>query len=85
MRPQSQPSVAPLNDQATKFAFSITEVVQLTGLCRTSIYEALKRGELLAHKRGTRTLILRKDLDHWLASWEPFKRKPSVGGDSSNA
>ena len=55
------------------------------GLCRTSIYEALKRGELLAHKRGTRTLILRKDLDHWLASWEPFKRKPSVGGDSSNA
>ena len=41
----------------TPIAVSIPEAVKASGMSRTSIYEALKRGELTAQKAGRRTLV----------------------------
>lgn len=52
----------------TKAYGTMPEAVQFSGLSRTSIYEALKRGDLSARKAGRRTLIAFVDLENYLAS-----------------
>jgi excisionase family DNA binding protein len=47
-------------------AFAVTEVIERTGLSKTSIYEAITEGKLNARKYGVRTLILETDLDVFL-------------------
>jgi excisionase family DNA binding protein len=47
-------------------AVTIAEAVRLTGLGRTTIYQAVSRGELVVRKYGGRSLILRHDLIDWL-------------------
>ena len=52
----------------TPIAVTIPDAVKATGMSRTSIYEALKRGDLTAWKAGRRTLIPFADLQTYLAS-----------------
>jgi excisionase family DNA binding protein len=47
-------------------SYSIADVVKLSGVGRTVLYEEIKAGRLKAHKLGRRTLILADDLQHWL-------------------
>jgi excisionase family DNA binding protein len=47
-------------------AYSIAEVCATARAGRTSVYEAIKSGELVARKRGRRTVILADDLRRWL-------------------
>ena len=54
-----------LND-ARSLAYSIEEATEAANTGKTALYEALGSGELPAHKRGRRTLILRADLRAWL-------------------
>jgi excisionase family DNA binding protein len=53
-------------------AITIPEAVKLCGMSRTAIYEALKRGDLVARKAGRRTLISFADLEAYLASLPTF-------------
>jgi excisionase family DNA binding protein len=49
-------------------AYSITDACMAGNTGRTTIYEAIRAGELRAVKRGRRTLILADDLRQWLES-----------------
>ena len=53
-------------------AITIPEAVKRSGMSRTAIYEALKRGDLVARKAGRRTLITFTDLEAYLASLPTF-------------
>lgn len=50
----------------TKHAYTIKEASQATGISRSSLYLAIKSGELGIRKLGSRTLILAPELDRWL-------------------
>lgn len=52
---------------------TIPDAVKATGMSRSAIYEALKRGELVARKAGRRTLIPFADLQAYLASLPTFQ------------
>ena len=54
-------------------AVTIPDAVKATGMSRTSIYEALKRGDLSARKAGRRTLISFADLQAYLASLPAYQ------------
>ena len=47
-------------------AFTIPQAMSTAGIRKTSLYAAIKRGDLRAKKSGRRTLILRDDLHAWL-------------------
>lgn len=47
---------------------SVSEACRIAGIGRTKIYEAIADGRLKARKFGKRTLILRTDLQAFLAS-----------------
>lgn len=54
-------------------AVTIPNAVGITGLSRTSIYEALKRGDLSARKAGRRTLIPMADLQSFMAALPAYR------------
>lgn len=54
-------------------AVTIPDAVKATGMSRTSIYDALKRGDLRARKAGRRTLISFDELQTYLASLPTYQ------------
>lgn len=59
-------------------AYSIPEVCELARAGRTALYQAINSGELVAHKRGKRTLIFAGDLQRWLNSLPQIEAKNSI-------
>jgi len=49
-------------------AYSIAEACQLARIGRTTIYAAIKAGDLSARKVGRRTVLLATELTRWLES-----------------
>lgn len=49
-------------------ACSVDVAAKLAGCSRTTIYEAIKSGDLQVHKMGARTIIIDEDLRSWLRS-----------------
>jgi excisionase family DNA binding protein len=49
-----------------RVAHSIAETCALTGLCRDTVYGAIRAGRLVARKYGRRTLITEGDLRRFL-------------------
>ena len=47
---------------------TINEACAASRTGRTALYTAIKSGELPARKRGSRTMILAKDLKQWVES-----------------
>ena len=54
-------------------AVSIPHAMQYSGMSRSALYEALKRGDLIARKAGRRTLISFADLEAYLSSLPTFQ------------
>jgi len=59
----------------TPIALSIPDAIRVSGMSRTSIYEALKRGDLSARKAGRRTLISFADLQAYLDSLPSYQAR----------
>jgi excisionase family DNA binding protein len=55
-----------MTETTNKIAVTIPEACALSGLGRSSIYEAFKSRRLIARKHGKRTLILVRDLREYL-------------------
>lgn len=49
-------------------AYSILETAQILGIGRSTLYALIKEGQLPVRKLGKRTLVLREDLEHFMAS-----------------
>jgi excisionase family DNA binding protein len=47
-------------------AVSIAQAVGLTGVGRSTLYKAIKRGDLPMRKVGRRTLLLTEDIRRWI-------------------
>ena len=56
-------------------AITVPDAVKATGMSRTSIYAAMKRGDLCARKAGRRTLISIADLEAYLASLPAYQAR----------
>jgi excisionase family DNA binding protein len=50
-----------------KAAYSVNETLELLSIGRTSLYEAVKRGDLKLVKFGTKTLVYAGDIARFLA------------------
>lgn len=57
----------------TKAYGTLPEAVQYSGMSRSALYVALKRGDLSARKAGRRTLIAFADLEAYLASLPTYQ------------
>lgn len=57
----------------TKAYGTIPDAVRYSGMSRSALYEALKRGDLTARKAGRRTLIAFADLEAYLASLPTYQ------------
>jgi excisionase family DNA binding protein len=68
------------------WVFSVVQACEAACIGRTALYEAINAGDLIAHKRGKRTLILAEDLQRWVKSFPPMKIKnPDEDGVLPNA
>jgi excisionase family DNA binding protein len=65
------------------FAYSISETCKLTSLGRTTLYAAIKNGDLKTCKVGRRTLITAVSLQQWLGNLPRSKTAEAtiVSGD----
>ena len=61
-----------------KLAFSVDEACALSGLGRSYLYAEIKAGRLATRKAGSRTLVLRKDLEGFLESLPVAVSAPDV-------
>ena len=57
----------------TPITLTVAEAVKASGISRTSIYEALKRGDLTAVKCGRRTLIRLAELEVYLTGLPAYQ------------
>jgi excisionase family DNA binding protein len=48
--------------------WSIVEAARTANIGRSTVYEAIKAGRLVARKMGRRTIILDRDLQAWLST-----------------
>ncbi|MEP2742779.1 MAG: helix-turn-helix domain-containing protein [Bauldia litoralis] len=55
-----------VGEQSAPIGLTVRQVVELSGLSRSTIYEELRIGRLIARKLGRRTVILRGDFRSWL-------------------
>ena len=77
VKTQTQPETQAPHPKIERLAYRPKDIIAATGIVRTAVYAAIKRGELKAVRAGERTLVVpAENLREWLASMPP-----AVGGD----
>ena len=64
-----------------QLAFAIERVCEITSLGRTSVFAAIKNGELIARKHGRRTIVLADDLRTFLENLPSTRTMEAHPGD----
>lgn len=59
-----------------KIAYTVDEAVAAGPIGRSKIYEAMRRGDLPAHKCGRRTFVLVEDFERYLKAQPPQRLTP---------
>jgi len=73
----SEPEPQQPQAKIERIAYRPRDVIAATGIVRTTVYGAIKRGELKALRVGLRALVIpAENLKAWLASMPP-----AVGGE----
>lgn len=57
-------------------SYTLTGAVEACGLSETTLRDAIEEGDLVAHYKGRRPVILRRDLEEWVESL-PTQRRAS--------
>jgi excisionase family DNA binding protein len=57
-----------------RIAYPLPEAARITGVSRTRIFDAVRRGELTVRKAGRSSIVTRDDLVAWIRSL-PVKGK----------
>lgn len=65
--------------------FDIPDVCKIAHEGRTGIYKSIKDGKLVAHKRGSRTIIFASDLQRYLEALPQIAVKGSPKGANNYA
>lgn len=60
-------------------AYTVKEACSISCAGKTTLYAAIRRGDLVARKLGTKTLILEEDLRCWI------EHLPTIAAASSKA
>lgn len=63
-----------------KLVLTPEDVSALSGFGRGTIYAAMRSGALIARKEGSRTVILREDMDAWLRN---LPKRPVAANDNA--
>jgi excisionase family DNA binding protein len=74
MQPNSQ--TAPTGN--ADGALTVEEFCRCFSVGRTTVYEEINSGRLVARKRGSRTLIARDEARRWFHSLPPVERVAAV-------
>lgn len=55
-----------MSNTKLKQMYSISQIMEMTGLGRTKVYEEIRSGFLNAKKIGSRTVVLAVDYEEWV-------------------